>query len=132
MSALALKAGFHLLARLGVAVASILESIFGDQEAADNSREEGGGDEGEPFLDEAADRLAVNAEKLGFEKEPGAPGDEGEHHEPEKTIAGKARGDGHDRVGYRRHALDEDDPMSPFGVSRAEGLDALAVAVDRD
>ena len=40
------------------------EGIFGDEEPADNSREEAGGDQRQPLLDEFADRLAINAEQL--------------------------------------------------------------------
>src|SRR5581483_6314308 len=116
------------LARIGRPVASISEGIFGDQEPADDSGEEAGGDERQPLLDERADRLAEMAQQFRLEKEARAARDERQHDEHEEVIAGETRGDGDDLVGDRRHALDEDDPRPPFGISRAEGLDALAIA----
>src|ERR1700674_2761014 len=96
--------------RGGLARTPISERIFGDKEAADQHGEEAGGDERQALLDEIADRLAIVAEQLGLEEEAGATGDDGKHKEGQKVIAGKARGDGHDLIGDRRHALDQDDP----------------------
>ena len=47
-------------ARIGLPDASISEGIFGDEEAADHRGKETGGDQRQPLLDEAADRLAID------------------------------------------------------------------------
>src|SRR5688572_15789466 len=108
------------------------ERIFGNEEAADDRREEACGDEGQTLLDEPADRLSVDAQQLRLEEEARAAGDERQNHEHEEIIAGKARSDGHDLERDRRQALDQDHPRAPFGIGLAEGLDALAIAVERD
>src|ERR1700704_3511759 len=118
--------------RGGLARTPISERIFRDEEAADQHRQEASGDERQPLLDEIADRLAIITQALGLEEEAGAARDDGKHEEGQKVIAGKARGDGHNLVGDGRHALDQDDPGAPFGVGRAKGVDALAIAIDRD
>src|SRR5512145_2379866 len=74
------------------------EGIFGDEEAADDRREEACGDEGQALLDEPADRLAVDAQQLRLEEEARAAGDERQHDEHEEIIAGEAGGDGDDLV----------------------------------
>src|SRR6266496_4331992 len=74
----------------------ISERIFGDEDAAHQDGEETGGDEGQPLLDEFADRLAEVTQQLGLEEEAGAAGDDRQHNEHEEVITGKARGDGHD------------------------------------
>ena len=96
------------------------------------SGKETGRDQSQPLLDEVADRLAVDAQQLGLEEEARAAGDDRQQHEHEEVVAGEARGDGHDLEGDRRQALDQDDPGAPFGVGRAERLDALAIAIGRD
>src|ERR1044071_8271894 len=110
----------------------ILEGISSDEEAAYQYGKKAGGDEGEAPLDEFSDRLAEVTEKLRLQEEPRAARDDGQHYEHEKVVAGKARGDGHDLVGDRGHALDQDDPRAPSGVGRAEGFHAVAIAIDRD
>ena len=109
-----------------------LESIFGDEEAADDRREEAGGDESQTLLDETADRLAVDAQEFGLEEEARAARDEGQHHEHEKVVAGEARSDGHDLERDRREPLDQDHPGAPLGIGLAERFDPLAIAVERD
>src|SRR4029079_17419451 len=108
------------------------ERIFGDEEAADDRREEACGDEGQTLLDEPADRLAVDAQQLRLEEEASAARDERQNHEHEKVVAGEARSDGHDLERDGRKALDQDHPRAPFGIGLAEGLDALPIAVERD
>src|SRR5688500_15930272 len=111
MTALAtstVRGGFAKIGFLGAS-----EGIFGDEEPADNGGKEAGGDQGQPLLDEAADRLAIDAQQLSLEEEARAPRDNRQRHEHEEIIAGEARGYGHDLVGNRRHALDQDDPRAP-------------------
>ena len=55
-----------------------------------------------------------------------------EDEEGEEVVAGKTGGNGHDLIGDRRHALDQDDPGAPFRVSGAERRDPLAIAIGRD
>src|SRR5262245_23679616 len=112
--------------------AAALEGIFGDEEAADDRREEAGGDEGQALLDEAADRFAIDAQQLSLEEEARPARNERQHDEHEEIIAGKSGSDGYNLVGDRREAFDQDHPGAPFGVGLAKRLDALAVAVERD
>ena len=91
-----------------------------------------GRDQGQPLLDEVADRLTIDAQQLGLEEEARAAGDDRQQHEHEEVVAGEARGDGDDLEGDRGQALDQDDPGAPFGVGRAEGFDPFAIAIGRD
>src|SRR5262245_58357159 len=109
-----------------------LEGILGNEEAADDRCEEAGSDEGQALLDEPADRLAVDAQQLSLEEEARAAGDERQHDEHEKVVAGKSRGDRHDLERNRGQAFDQNDPGAPFGIGLAEGLNALAIAIERD
>src|SRR6476659_8092364 len=107
-----------------------LEGIFGDEEAAHHRGDKASGDEGQPLLDEAADRLAIDAQQLGLEEEARAAGDERQHDKHEKVVAGEARGDSHDLERDWGEPLDQDHPGAPFGIGLAEGVDSLAVAID--
>src|SRR5262245_48193410 len=112
--------------------AASLEGIFGNEEAADDRREEAGGDKSQALLDEAADRLAVDAQQFSLEEEARAAGDERQYDEHEKVVAGKSGGNGYDLERDWGQALDQYDPGPPFGIGLAKRLDALAIAVERD
>src|SRR4051795_8511427 len=62
---------------------------------------------------------------------PATRDDRAQDEEPD-IVAGKAGRDGHELIGDRREALEQDDHGAPFGIGGAEGVDLAAEAIDFD
>ena len=76
--------------------------------------------------------LAVAIEQESQQEKARATRHNRQNDEQAEIVTGKARRDRHDLVGDRRQPLDQDDPGAPLRVSRAEGFDLVAVAVEMD
>src|SRR5258706_3916341 len=84
------------------------------------------------FLDPDPDPFAVAVEENSdHEKTPAARNHRQCYEQPDIVI-GKTRGNGDKLVGYRRQALQQDDPRAIFGIAGAEGLDLAAKTVKLD
>src|SRR5579883_1960167 len=108
------------------------DDITNDHEAADEAHEERRRDQGQPPLDEVADRRAERLEERRHQEEASAAGDDRGGHEDPEVERGRTARDRDELVGDRRQALDEDDPQSVLRVGAAELLEPGLQAVEID
>ena len=78
----------------------------------------------------AVDRRPEPPEQRREAEEPRPAGEDRQDDEPEQVVAREARRDGHELVGDRRQAFQQDDPVAVLGIGRAEGLRALVEPVE--
>src|SRR5690349_2478400 len=70
--------------------------------------------EGQPFFDDRARLGAVAVEQDRLDVKSHAARDGRQHHEQEQIVAGEARCNGHDFIGDRGEALEQNDPAAPL------------------
>src|SRR5207253_6926591 len=85
-----------------------------------------------PLINEGTWREAIAEGKEGHEIEPHAARDDGKDHEQDEIVARKSRCDGHDLVGDRSEAFDENDQGAITRIGFAECLYLAAIAIKRD
>src|ERR1051326_5450647 len=114
----------------GQNLAGRLEQIDRRDNAADQYEHADREPEAEPLLDDLACSQTVPAEQECGEIEPHPARDNRAHDEQEQVEPGKTGDDRHQLVGYRRDALEQDDPRPVAAIGFAKGIDLVAEAVD--
>src|SRR5262249_43949322 len=106
------------------------EQVEGGDDAGDQHHPGDRDPEAQPFFDDRACLRAVAVEQERLDVKSHAARDDRQHHEQEQIVAGEARCNGHDFIGDRGEALEQNDPAAPLRVSRSECVDLFAVAVE--